>query len=88
MPVRLEVCGLLEALSDTLNVPVLVPTAVGENVTLIVQLVLAGRVAAQVYAETAKSPVTEMEILCSDTLWWLVRVKFFATLVVPTVVAL
>jgi hypothetical protein len=88
VPVRLAVCGLPGALSDTLSDPVLVPTAVGVNVTLIVQLVFAGRVAAQVFADTAKSPLTEMEILCTETLWWLVRVKFFATLVVPTVCAL
>ena len=38
LPASLLVCGLLEALSVTDNVPLLVPVEVGVNVTLIVQL--------------------------------------------------
>lgn len=38
VPVRLTVCGLPEALSLNVNVPVLVPTAVGEKTTLTAQL--------------------------------------------------
>ena len=84
VPVRLEVCGLFEALSDTLNVPVLVPTAVGVNVTLIVQLVVGGRLPGQVCAETAKSPVVATVIPVRNALCLLVRVNVFAALVVPT----
>ena len=35
-PTRLAVCGLLLAVSDTVSVPVRVPTTMGANVTLIV----------------------------------------------------
>ena len=38
VPVRLAVCGLLVALSVTVNAALRVPVAVGVNVTLIVQL--------------------------------------------------
>jgi hypothetical protein len=41
VPVRLTVCGLPAALSEILTVAVRVPAAVGVNVTLIVQLLLA-----------------------------------------------
>src|SRR5205823_14947150 len=37
VPVRPAVCGLPEALSVTLKLPVRVPDAVGENVTLMAQ---------------------------------------------------
>lgn len=37
VPVKLTVCGLPEALSVKVNVPVLVPTAAGEKTTLTVQ---------------------------------------------------
>src|SRR5262245_21077140 len=43
VPVRLAVCGLLPALSTTLNVPLRVPAPVGVKVMLIVQLALAAR---------------------------------------------
>src|ERR1019366_7284922 len=84
VPVRLEVCGLLLALSATLNNPVLVPVAVGVNVTLILQLALAARLVVQVVVETLKSPVVEITMLFSVTLCLLVRVNTFAVLVVPT----
>src|SRR5215471_11279542 len=38
VPLRLEVCGLFEALSLTVRVPVRVPAVVGVKVTEIVQL--------------------------------------------------
>ena len=50
VPFRLEVCGLLLALSLTLNTPVLVPLAVGVKVTLIVHFPLAIRLVVQVVA--------------------------------------
>ena len=84
VPVRLEVCGLPTALSDTLNVPVLVPVAVGVNTTLIVHLDLAARLLVQVVAETLKSPVVEITMPVSATACLLERVSVFAGLVVPT----
>jgi len=51
VPFRLEVSGLLMALSLTLNDPVLVPFCVGVNTTLIVHEVLAARLAVQVVAD-------------------------------------
>jgi hypothetical protein len=57
------------ALSLTLSVPVLVPVAAGVNVTLIVHLPLAARLVVQVVADTAKSPVVEIAMLVSATVW-------------------
>ena len=85
VPVRFEDCGLLLALSVTFNFPVLVPTAVGVNTTLMVQLVLAARLAVQVVVETLKSPVVEITMLLSATLWLFLSVNVFGRLVVPTV---
>ena len=68
-----------------LSVPVRVPVAVGVNVTLMVQLVLAARLVVHVLDETAKSPVVEIEMPVSDTACLLARVKVFAGLVVPTI---
>jgi hypothetical protein len=85
VPVRLEVCGLLLALSATFNFPVLVPVAVGLNTTLMVQLVLAARLPPQVVVVTLKSPVVEITMLSSVTLWLFLSVNVFGRLVVPTV---
>ncbi len=86
VPVRLEVCGLLAALSVTFNVPVLVPVCVGLNVTLILRLDLAAKLGAQVVVETLKSPVVEIARLpVSATVCLLASVNTFAGLVVPTV---
>jgi hypothetical protein len=87
VPVRLDVCGVLLALSATFNFPVLVPVAVGLNTTLMVQLVLAARLAPQVVVETLKSPVVEITMLESVTLWLFLSVNVFGRLVVPTVCA-
>ena len=84
VPVRLEVCGLPTALSDTLNVPVLVPVAVGVNTTLIVHLAFAARLVVHVVVETAKSPDVEIPMPVSATVCSLVRVNTFAGLLVPT----
>ena len=85
MPVRFEICGLLLALSATCNVPVLGPVAVGMNTTLMVQLVLGARLAPQVVVETLKSPVVEITMLLSVTLWLFFSVNVFGRLAVPTV---
>ena len=87
VPVRLEVCGLPTALSATFNDPVNLPVAAGLKTTLILQLVLAARLAVQVVVETLKSPVVEIAMLVSATLCLLARVNTLAALVVPTVCA-
>ena len=69
MPPRLDVCGLLLALSLTVNFPFLVPIAVGVKVTLMVHVLLAARLVVQVVADTAKSPVVEIAMLLNGTLW-------------------
>jgi hypothetical protein len=83
VPVRLEVCGLLTALSLTCNVAVLVPVSVGVNTTLMVQLDLAARLVVQVVADTLKSPVVEIAMPVSATLCLLASVNTFAGLLVP-----
>ena len=69
VPVSAEVWGLLLALSLTLSVPVLLPNAVGVKFTLTVHARLAARVVVQVVADTAKSPVVEIAMPLSVTLW-------------------
>jgi len=48
-PVSETVCGLVGALSEIVRVPVRVPPAVGENVTLMLQLALAPRLEGQLF---------------------------------------
>lgn len=69
MPATFDVCGLLLALSLTVNLPFLVPVAVGVNVTLMEHVLLAARLVVQVVANTAESPVAEIAILLNVTLW-------------------
>jgi hypothetical protein len=83
-PVSAALWGLLLAPLLTLNSPVLLPNAVGVNVTLIVHLRLAARLVVHVVADTAKSPVAEIAMLVSSAVWLLVKVNVLATLVVPT----
>jgi hypothetical protein len=75
----------LLALSLTLNRPVRVPFAVGVNVTLIVQLLLAARLVVHVVDDTAKFPVVEITRLVRAMVSLFVSVNVFARLVVPTV---
>lgn len=63
VPVRLEVCELLLALSLTLNFPVLAPVWVGVNTTSIVQWAPAAKLVPQLFVDTVKSPVVEIETL-------------------------
>jgi hypothetical protein len=65
VPVRYDVRGLLLRLSLTLNLPVLVPIALGVNFTLTVHLLLAARLVPHVVADSAKSPVVEIAMLVS-----------------------
>lgn len=80
MPDKLKVWGLVLASSVTVSVPVSVPTAVGVNVMLIEQLLLAARVVTQPVA--AKSPVVATLVMFRGTDWLLVRVTVLALLVV------
>jgi hypothetical protein len=56
VPVKATACGLPLALSFMVSVPLLVPVAVGVNVTLIVQFVSAAKVVPQVFV-SEKSPL-------------------------------
>lgn len=85
VPVRFEVCGLLLALSLTLNLPVRVPVCFGVKVTSIEHLSLAPKLVVQVVDDTAKSPVVEIVMALSGTFWLLASVKVLGLLVVPTV---
>ena len=84
VPVKLDVCGLLLALSLTFKCPVRVPFAVGVKVTLIVQLLLAAKLVVHVVSDTAKSPFVEIAMPVSAIVWLLVNVNVFSGLVVPT----
>jgi hypothetical protein len=86
VPVRVEVSGLLTALSITCNVPVVTPVCVGVKTTLIVHLDLAAKLDEQVVAETLNSPVVEALMPVSATACRLLSVNVFATLVAPTAV--
>jgi hypothetical protein len=82
-------CGLLLAASVKFNVALRVPVAVGENVTLTVQLDKAARLVPQILLEIAKSPafVPEMAMLLmlSAVLPLFVRVVVFAPPILPSV---
>ncbi len=82
-PERATVCGLPEASSVTLNVPVRVPSAVGRNVTLIEHLAPAASEPPQVLV-SAKSPLAEMLVIVKVALPLFVSVTVWAALVVPT----
>jgi len=62
VPVKVTVCGLLGASSVTVRVPFSSPVAVGLKVTLMVQVALRPRVAAQVlvWAKSALAVMLEM----------------------------
>jgi hypothetical protein len=69
VPDSAVVCGLPTALSDTLNVPVVTPTAVGVNTTLMVQVAEEVNCVWQVVEETLKFPVVEIAMFLRITLW-------------------
>ncbi len=89
VPVRVTGWGLPDALSAILIDAVRLLMAVGVNVTLIVQLLLAANELPHVLADTAKSvalvPVTEMPVMVKLALPVLVRVVVRAVLVIPWV---
>jgi hypothetical protein len=84
VPVRLTICGLPEALSVMLTVPVRVPVAVGLNVTLITQFPAAAKELPHVLV-WANSPLAEMPAIDKTPLPLLERVTVCGRLVVPTV---
>jgi hypothetical protein len=86
VPDRLEVCGLLFALSVTVSVPVAVPVFFGENVTLIVHFFLLPSVAVQVEVETANGAPVEYEMPLRVVGELFVSVNLYAALVAPTFV--
>ncbi len=83
-PERATVCGLPEALSVTLKVPVRVPDAVGPKVTLIAQLAPAATEPLQVLV-AAKSPLAEMLLIVRVALPVLVSFTAWGALVEPIV---
>jgi hypothetical protein len=84
VPVREMLCGLPEALSVTLMLPVRVPDAVGVNVTLITQFAPAASELPQVLA-SAKSPVAEIPVIVSAAFPVLLNVTACLLLVELTV---
>ena len=86
VPVRLEVCGLLLALSDTCKAPVVVPVAFGVNTTSMLQVALEVSCVPHVVEETLKLPVVVIMMFLRITFWWLSSLNTFAALVVPTFV--
>jgi hypothetical protein len=88
VPLKLTICGLLLALSVNVRLPERLPLAVGVNVTLITQLLLAatGAPVMQVVPlpTTAKSPVAAMLVKVKDAVPLLLTVTALAALVVST----
>ncbi len=87
VPVRLTVWGLSLALSVIVRVPVRVPVAAGENVTLMPQFAPAATELPQVFV-SAKSPafvpVIAMIVMFSVALPSLVSVSLSGELITPT----
>lgn len=63
LPLRGTVCGDPAALSTKVNAPDRAPMAVGVNVMLMLQLKVAAKVAPQVLAEMAKSPLAVIDVI-------------------------
>ena len=89
VPARLTVCGLVFALSVTVKVPDLEPSALGVNVIETVQVDPAARVFGESgqFEVCAKSPEAEMPEIISALFWVFCTVSVLAALVVFTVCA-
>ena len=83
VPVSDTFCGLLEAESVSVSVPVRVPPAVGVKVTLTVQLAPAARLPPQLLV-CEKSPLVVMELNVTAPAVSLVAVTVWAALLAPT----
>jgi hypothetical protein len=66
------------------RVPVTAPVAVGENVTLTLQLAWAATLVPQVLLFTLKPELATTLVILSATLWLFVRITVFDVLVAPT----
>ncbi len=84
VPERGTTCGLLNAPSLIVNVPALLPEAVGVNAMVTVQVELAGIEGVQVFV-CEKSPETATPETAKGAVLLFVVVAFCALLVVPTV---
>jgi len=86
VPLSCAVCGLFEALSLTVSVPVRTPSAVGVKVTEILQLPPAASVAGAIgHVEVCpKSPETEMLPIANGAVVVLLRTMALNVLVVCT----
>lgn len=85
VPERLTVCGLLAAASTIVRAPVRVPVWLGVNTTLTTQFALGARlVPLHASADRLKSPDGVTLLICSEELFGLVSVTFFAVEVVST----
>src|SRR5690242_16136158 len=78
------VCGVLEALSLMVMLPVRVPDWVGVNFTLIVQLLPTGKVTAVQLSVSVNSPLADSVVRVSSVVPVLVKVTATAPLVMPT----
>lgn len=85
VPVKGAVCGLPGALSVMDSVPVRSPSAIGVNVTDIVQLAPAPNLlgASGQVELCVKSPELEIAEIVSGTLWLFLTLKLLARLDVP-----
>ena len=83
VPVSDTFCGLLEAESVSVSVPVRVPAPVGVKVTLMVQLTPAARLLPQLLL-WEKSPLAVMELMLMELAVSLVAVTVCGALLVPT----
>ncbi len=84
VPLRVTFCGLFEALSVKVNVPLAAPVVVGVNVIPTAQLAPAATLVPQVLLAIAKGPlIPTLEILRAVP-WRLVKVTITAALVLPT----
>jgi hypothetical protein len=83
-PLRLTICGVLDALSLSFKVPVIAPTTVGANFTAMLQLLPGNSGEVQVLV-WVKPRVVEMLDTLSEAAPPLLRVTVLAALVVSTV---
>lgn len=84
MPVSGTVCGLVPLTSLIVRLPVAAPFAFGVNVTVIVQLLPAAKLAAQLVLDTAKTLVVAMFVTGSAAVPLFRSVTVLGGLVVPT----
>src|SRR5207302_8417985 len=84
VPVQTSFCGLVDASSLKVNVPLRMPITGGVKVTLTVQLVPAATVVPQVLALMVKSPLLMILLIFSVPDPVFVSLTIFAVLVVPS----